>query len=80
MSWNYRLIHMDVSHPNEPWYELHEVYYDDNGKPKLWTANAAKVHGSSKAEVIHDLLLMAFDAHRRPVLKESKLPQGSRKP
>ena len=31
MSWNYRVVEMDVSHPRSRWLELREVYYDENG-------------------------------------------------
>jgi hypothetical protein len=76
-TWNYRLILMDESSQDEPWYEVHEVHYDTEGKPLLWTQNASKVNGESPQAVLHDLLLMAIDANRHPILKESKMPKNS---
>lgn len=73
-SWNYRLVRMDVSVPDEPWYEIREVYYGADGKPRYWTQEPGKAAGSSRKEVVNDLLLMALDAGRRPPLKESQLP------
>lgn len=76
--WQYQLVLMDVSHPKEPWYELHEVHVDKKGKVVLWTGNCEKVDGETPQEVLHGLLLMAIDAQRYPALKESELPGGKK--
>jgi hypothetical protein len=75
MTWNYRIIHRDVTYPTEPWYELHEVYYDENGKIKNYTAAPVEIGGDSCRGILSQLLMMANDAHRYPILKESKLPK-----
>lgn len=79
-TWNYRIVHMDESYPEEPWYELHEVYYTKNGcHIKYWTENPVTICGETQDEVLQSLLVMALDATRRPVLKESNLPGGKKK-
>lgn len=74
MTWNHRLILKDVSCPSEPWYELHEVFYDANKKPELWTNGPIAICGNSKKEVMNILLDMARNVHKHPVLKESQMP------
>lgn len=37
MSWNHRILAR--KHKGEVYYQIHEVYYDDNGKPNSYTAN-----------------------------------------
>lgn len=73
--WNYRLVRMDESSLGEPWYEIHEVHYAGDGKPALWAEGASKAAGESPQEVMNALLLMAIDANRRPVLRESEMPK-----
>ena len=63
--WNYRIIrHADH-------FTLHEVYYDDAGKPNGYTAEGIDIsvdldEGSSAIEA--DLKLMLSDVQRHPVI------------
>ncbi|NBW13718.1 MAG: hypothetical protein EBR82_37535 [Caulobacteraceae bacterium] len=75
MTWNYRIIHMDIKSPDKPWYELHEVYYNEKGKIENYTASPVEISGDNRCDIMSQLLMMANDAHRHPVLKESKLPK-----
>lgn len=74
MNWNYRLICMDVSYPDSPWYEIHEVYYDDKGKITYWTENPVTMADDDKHNIINSLLIMALEVNRKKTLKESKMP------
>lgn len=73
MSWNYRIIHLDLASPTETWLEIREVYYDETGKVTGWTGKAAGVVGNDTDEItgVLDLMRGALD---KPVLKESELP------
>jgi hypothetical protein len=31
MKWNHRIVHMNEGYPEEPWCEVQEVYYRDDG-------------------------------------------------
>jgi hypothetical protein len=39
-------------------YEIHEVYYDEDGKPKMYTMNASRPFGESTRELRQDLMWM----------------------
>ena len=43
MSWNYRVVKKADRLGN--YFEIHEVYYDDNGNPNGWTEDAIKPYG-----------------------------------
>lgn len=73
MTWNYRLIHLDVSSPDEPWYEVREVFYNDDGAVASHSEAASAIVGNDieEAKGVVDMLREAFD---KPVLLESELP------
>jgi hypothetical protein len=54
MTWNYRLIESKV----EGGYNIHEVYYDVNGKPNSWTLRPVSVFGETPEEVYRTLRQM----------------------
>jgi len=69
MSWNYRII--EFKDPNTgPWRAIHEVFYDDNQKPKLYAEFPAGVI-ASEDEKLADVLDMMRKALDRPVLFET---------
>jgi hypothetical protein len=72
MSWNYRIVHLDLASPDETWMEIREVYYDETGKITSWTAETAGVGGDDLTEIAGVLELMR-GALEKPVLKESDL-------
>lgn len=49
MSWNHRLMKMKDG--DEDFYQIHEVYYDENGKIQGYTKNGVTVGGNSVKEV-----------------------------
>lgn len=66
MNWNYRLI--DLSHENggEPWVELHEVFYEDDGSLMGYTPVSA---GGEDAQDLRQSLRWMMDALDHPVLR-----------
>ncbi len=61
MSWNYRLCHR----PSIPGggYNIHEVYYDDQGYIELYTDRPVSPHGDIPDETYEDIcnMIKAFD-------------------
>ena len=52
MTWNYRIVHKVYKDEDE--YAIHEVYYDDDGAPKLVTTNPVSPWGNTYEEFIED--------------------------
>lgn len=73
MSWNYRIVHLDLASPNETWMEIREVYYDEAGRVIGWTEKAAGVCGNNAAE-LGRVLDTLRDALGKPTLQERELP------
>ena len=69
MSWNYRIVRY---RNRKAGYGLHEVYYDDDGKPWAMTQEPASVAAMTPDEIRGDLMLMQADARKRPILDEPK--------
>ena len=69
MSWNYRLIDYG-SHV-----AVHEVYYDDEGKPTAYTTRPVYLSGDTLEDIEADVGLILSDLKRLPPLKESELPK-----
>lgn len=78
MSWNYRIMKHDINAKEglvefPPYYEIHEVHYDEAGKPNGFTENSVSPIGDSTEELkasIHKML-EAFD---KPVLDYDNFP------
>jgi hypothetical protein len=71
-TWNYRIIR---HHEPEVWFGLHEVYYDDQGRPESYTADPISFvcDGDEGPEGITKSLRLALsDAEQRPLLDESE--------
>lgn len=67
MTWNYRII--KVAWPNDiTGYELHEVYYDEDNKPRARTQSSI-LSGESVKEIQDELKVMLSDANK-PVLDD----------
>jgi len=56
-------------------YEIHEVYYDEAGKPKMYTENPMKPFGESVRELRQDLMWM-LSALDKPVLTPRDFPEN----
>jgi hypothetical protein len=65
MIWNYRLI--DLSHENggEPWVELHEVFYEDDGTLMGYTSISPGGEDIADLKQSLEWMLLALD---KPVL------------
>lgn len=73
MAWNYRVIEFVDPHEG-PWTAIHEVYYDEAGKPNGYAEQPAQVlsfdDGGNQRELAWVLDRMR-DALAKPVLRES---------
>ena len=82
--WNYRWLKIIQSFPEydddgnltgntdyEAYYELHEVYYDNNEKPFMWTEDAVNTTVDN-AEDLMDFVKNALNAAMQPVLLLNK--------
>ena len=78
--WNYRWLKIIVSIPKlddnlqetgetdyESYYELHEVYYDNNEKPFMWTEDPVRLQ-TDDANDLMELIKKSLDAAMKPVL------------
>ena len=82
--WNYRWLKIIQSFPEydddgnltgntdyEAYYELHEVYYDNNEKPFMWTEDAVNATVDN-AEDLMNFVKNALNAAMQPVLLLNK--------
>jgi len=68
MSWNFRLL--DRSHFfSEPWVEIVEVFYHDDGRLKGFTE--PYINAETREGVITNLMRIIHDIEDKPVLKLS---------
>lgn len=51
MSWNYRILKFGNT-PDEPYYEIYEVYYGEDGIPHSW----AESHNLLACETVEELI------------------------
>ena len=82
MTWNHRLVRRVIHTPDpgigvdpEVLFAIHEVYYDDNGKPENITAEPIAAAGETVEEVMTDLHRM-LRACEKPVLEYDDFPKG----
>ena len=57
-------------------YEIHEVYYDEDGKPRAYTMNSVKPFGEDIRELRQDLMWMLASLEK-PVLTPDDFPEPS---
>lgn len=68
MTWNFRLVrHWDRKSASS-WYGVHEVFYNDVGRPAGMTENPVGVTGESRAEVEEYLKMIQKGIRRLPIL------------
>lgn len=56
MSWNYRVCHRPSVTGGG--YEIHEVYYDEDGSVKFYSSNPCPAHGDIVDELYLDMKMM----------------------
>jgi len=80
MSWNYRVIRKksDVVIDEPFYYEIHEVYYNKNGKPDSWTTDSIAPSGDSLEDLQQCLKLMLNDT-KKPILEIVVNKKGNEK-
>lgn len=77
LSWNYRVVRevcpVPGSEETENIFTVREVFYDDDGKPELWSAEPCSPQGQTHDELRTDLgyMLMALE---QPVIEMADLP------
>ena len=81
MSWNYRVIEKDGFLPRElqtyknkkvTFYEIHEVYYDNEGNISMFSADPISPYGDDLDDLAKDLEKIK-EALKKPVLKYSDI-------
>lgn len=72
MTWNHRLVRRKDGRGVE-FYAVHEVYYDDRGRPVAVTLDPVPVQGESPdgASELHAMMIEAFV---RPILDYDNIP------
>ena len=74
MTWNYRIIRTVSRHaltePEEEFYDIHEVYYAEDGSPNFVSENPIAIWGLTLQELKNDLVYYS-DAFDLPVLEMS---------
>ena len=72
MSWNYRLLaHKDGE---DVFLQIHEVYYDEEGKPHSYTENGVTVSGES-LECVKWVLSKMKKCTNKPILSVENFPE-----
>lgn len=69
MSWNYRVMTINRGES----YEIHEVYYNEEGNPHAYTMNSVKPIGENTRELRQDLMWM-LAALDKPILTPDDFP------
>ncbi len=73
MMWNFRLVkHVELK-PKHVWYGVHEVFYNDDGKPWTMTKEPVQVDGESAKDVAAYLRSIQHDLKHLPVLDADKI-------
>jgi len=73
MTWNHRIL--AHKYKDQVQLQIHEVYYDENNKPKLYTKNPTKVYGENLQE-INWVLEKMKECINKPILwGDNKFPQ-----
>lgn len=69
VTWNYRVI--KTKQPDgSPWYQMHEVYYSEDGIPNASTRDAVDPCGETKTDLLWTLDRMR-EATEKPALEWS---------
>lgn len=82
MTWNFRLVKRKDPRSSSSWYAVHEVFYNDAGRPFAMTEDPVGISGESPVEAREYLRMIQRDIKRFPILdlrrvKWAKPPWGS---
>ena len=81
MSWNHRVI-KEILDGGEPWFTIHEVFYDKDGKVTVWTESEVN-NGSDSVEGLKWQLRRMLESLDKEVLVEENrtlVPEKDAKP
>lgn len=70
-TWNYRVI-KSLDPIEGDTFQIHEVYYDENGKIEMWTERPTELAEGS-VESLKSTLKGMLDATRKPALQEASV-------
>lgn len=65
MSWNYRILYFREA--EDPYFAIHEVYYDEKGDPSGYVSEGAQILGESPSAML-DVFKRMYGALAKPVL------------
>lgn len=70
-TWNYRVVHHKETIHDEPreWCAIHEVYYDEDGRPARMSKDPVTFLGDDADDLIRKLQLALWDAEHRDVFE-----------
>src|SRR5690554_6258417 len=71
-TWNYRVIRKSCLTTGEATYQIHEVYYREDGSIDCWTQEPVEPLGVSEAQLRNDIHAF-LSAFRLPVLEQRYL-------
>ena len=67
--WNHRVIHKHHQQTDDHTYQVHEVYYDDNGNIDKWTISPVSPMGETPYELREEIKYF-IKAFQKPILIE----------
>lgn len=68
MSWHYQIRKRIIG--EDEFYDIVEMYHDDNGNHTGWTIDSMSPNGNTKEELIKDIEMMLADANKHPVFED----------
>jgi hypothetical protein len=71
--WNYRLIDLSHENNNEPWVEIHEVFYEDDGSLAGYASASLGCEDVTEMRTMLEWMSLALG---KPVLKVSDFTGG----
>ena len=74
--WNHRVIRNHHNETDSVTYQVHEVYYHENGAIEGWTEKPVTPMGETAEELREDIRYF-LHAFRRPILEEKETDEGS---
>lgn len=72
-TWNHRVMNMKSENNGEDLFQIHEVHYDESGRPKMYTERSVGPVGESLDVLAKELELFTA-ALTKPVLAPDDFP------
>lgn len=82
--WNYRVVEKNITNKidcsdteyDTTVYEVHEVYYDEDGNITMWSEDSISPYGEGCLKDLEVDIKFMFEACSKPILRESDLPDS----